>query len=80
MPESEWEELVRRLTGLVVHLEQRDERMQEMLEELRTFNAAQVILHQTQVAINQDVSMTLARLETLITRVMRGEGGNGREA
>jgi hypothetical protein len=50
-----------------------NDRLDTAIEELRRFN-------QQQVALQADVTTTLARLETLLTRVMRGEGGNGREA
>ena len=79
MDNTPLEDLVRRLTALVVKLDERDdqfaarfERQDAILEELREFNRAQV-------RINADVSATLARLETLMTEVFR-ERHNGREA
>ena len=50
-----------------------NDRLDAAIEELRTFN-------RQQVELNADVKTTLARLETLMTRVFRGEAGNGREA
>ena len=58
------EDLVRRLTALVVKIDERDTWMAAMLEEQREFN-------RQQVAINADVRTTLARLDTLMTEVFR---------
>jgi hypothetical protein len=73
------EDLVRRLTALVMKIDERDTRMVDMLErhdamleELRAFN-------RHQVAINADVRTTLARLDTLMTEVFR-QRHNGHEA
>jgi hypothetical protein len=63
---AEYDAMMRRMLAVVV-------RVEEAIVELRDFNRQQVEIH-------ADVRTTLARLETLITRVMRGEGGNGREA
>jgi hypothetical protein len=64
MDDDALEDLVRRLTALVVKIDERDTRMAAMLEEQREFN-------RHQVAINADVRTTLARLETLMTEVFR---------
>ena len=66
------DDLVRRLTALVVKIDERDDHMVAMLEEQREFN-------RQQVRINADVSATLARLETLMAEVFR-ERHNGRDA
>jgi hypothetical protein len=73
------EDLVRRLTALVMKIDERDTRLVDMiehhdamLEELRAFN-------RHQVAINADVRTTLARLDTLMTEVFR-QRHNGHEA
>ena len=58
------EDLVRRLTALVVKIDERDDQMVAMLEELRTFNREQVRIN--------------TRLETLMTEVFR-ERHNGHE-
>jgi len=68
----EYDDLLRRLTTLVVTLGERDEHIMALLEEQRAFN-------RQQVAINADVRTTLARLETLLAR-MTQQGDNGREA
>ena len=59
------DDLVRRLTALVVKIDERDTQMVAMLEELRAFNREQVRIN--------------ARLETLMTEVFR-ERHNGHEA
>ena len=58
------EDLVRRLTLLVMKIDERDTQMVAVLEEQREFN-------RQQVAINADVRTTLARLETLMAEVFR---------
>lgn len=65
MDDDALDDLVRRLTALVVKIDERDDQMVAMLEELREFN-------RQQVAIN-------GRLETLMTEVFR-ERHNGHEA
>jgi hypothetical protein len=77
---QDFEDLMGRLFDVVLRMDtaidgQRaiNDRLEAAIEELRTFN-------RQQVAINTDVKTTLARLETLMTRVFRGEGGNGRES
>jgi hypothetical protein len=79
MDDDTLEDLVRRLTTLVVKIDERDtymaarlERYDALLEEQREFN-------RHQVAINADVRTTLARLETLMTEVFR-QRHNGHEA
>jgi hypothetical protein len=72
MADDALEDLVRRLTALVVKLDERDEQILAMLEEQREFNRAQV-------RINAEVSVTLARLEALMTEVFR-QRHNGRDA
>jgi hypothetical protein len=66
------EDLLRRLTALVVTIDQRDAHMLQLLEEQREFN-------RQQVEINQDVKTTLARVETLLARMLP-TGENGQEA
>ena len=65
-------DLVRRLTALVVKIDERDTHMVAMLEELREFTREQREFNREQVRIN-------ARLETLMTEVFR-ERHNGRDA
>ena len=72
MDDHIFEDLVRRLTALVVTLDERDDHILTLVEDQREFN-------RQQIRINADVSATLARLETLMTEVFR-EGHNGRDA
>ena len=60
-----WEALAKRLTALIVKLDERDDRFEAMLEEQRDFN-------RQQVAIN-------TRLETLMREVFQ-QRHNGHEA
>jgi hypothetical protein len=57
------------------HLRQHD----EILRSLTAMLAAQHEMNQRQVEINQDVKITLARIETLLARMIRHED-NGRDA
>jgi hypothetical protein len=59
------EDLVRRLTALIVKIDERDTHMVTILDELREFNREQVQIN--------------GRLEALMTEVFR-ERHNGREA
>jgi hypothetical protein len=65
MADDALEDLVRRLTALVVKLDERDDHILAMLEEQREFNRQQVQIN--------------ARLETLVTEMFR-ERHNGRDA
>jgi hypothetical protein len=71
MADDALEDLVRRLTALVVKIDERDTHMVAMLEELREFTREQRDFNREQVRIN-------ARLETLMTEVFR-ERHNGHE-
>ena len=72
MDDSTLEDLLRRLTVLVVKLDARDEHILALIDEQRDFN-------RQQVRLNAEVSATLARLDTLMTEVFR-ERHNGRDA
>ena len=65
MADDALEDLVRRLTSLVVKLNERDDQILALLEEQREFNRQQVQIN--------------ARLETLVTEMFR-ERHNGRDA
>jgi hypothetical protein len=65
MADDALEDLVRRLTALVVKLDERDDHILALLEEQREFNRQQVQIN--------------ARLETLVTEMLR-QRTNGREA
>jgi len=72
MDDSTLEDLLRRLTVLVVKLDARDEHILALIDEQRDFN-------RQQVRLTAEVSATLARLDTLMTEVFR-ERHNGRDA
>ena len=65
MADDALEDFVRRLTALVVKLDERDDHILALLEEQREFNRQQVQIN--------------ARLETLVTEMFR-QRTNGREA
>jgi len=72
MDDSTLEDLLRRLTVLVVKLDARDEHILALLDEQREMN-------RQQIAINQRLEVTQARIETLLARMI-AQGENGQEA
>lgn len=70
MDDHTLEDLLRRLTALVVKIDERDDHMTAMLEELRDFN-------RQQVGINERLTAAVERLDTLVTEVFR-DRHNGR--
>jgi hypothetical protein len=79
MAENAYEELSRRLTVLVAKLDSTYEELLEANRAQREFNQEQREFNRHQIAINADVRTTLARIETLIARMIP-TGENGREA
>ena len=69
--EETWEDLAKRLTALVVKIDERDTRMVERLDALQTMIEEQRTFNKEQLSIN-------TRLETLMTRVFQ-ERHNGHE-
>jgi hypothetical protein len=67
-----FEDMVRRLTAMLVEQRTFNQHIAGLLQEQRDFN-------RQQVAINTDVKTTLARIETLIARMLP-QSENGREA
>ena len=65
MEPHEYDEMLRTLVRIAAHQE-------TINEDLREFN-------RRQVEINEDVKTTLARLETLVARMMQ-QGENGQDA
>ncbi len=65
MDDNALEDLVRRLTALVVKLDERDDHILALIEEQREFNRQQVQIN--------------TRLETLMTEVFR-QRANGQDA
>ena len=72
------EDLVRRLTALVVKIDERDTRLVAMLERHDTILQHHDAMFQEQSRIHAEVSATLARLTTLMAEVFR-ERHNGPE-
>ena len=69
--EETWEDLAKRLTALVVKIDERDTRMVQRLDALQTMIEEQRTFNKEQLSIN-------TRLETLMTRVFQ-ERHNGHE-
>jgi hypothetical protein len=59
--------------------EERFQQHEDILRSLTAMLAAQQEMNQRQVEINTDVKTTLARIETLLARILRQED-NGRDA
>jgi hypothetical protein len=72
MDPQEYDDIIRPLVRIAVPQANSNARLDSAIAERRAFN-------QRQVAINQDVSTTRARIEVLLTRMLRQQG-NGREA
>lgn len=72
MAEEPLETLVRRLTAMMYLQHEHNERYDALIAQQSEFN-------RQQVAINQDVRTTLARVETLLARLIP-QGENGRDA
>jgi hypothetical protein len=79
MAENAYEELSRRLTVLVAKLDSTYEELLEANRAQREFNQEQREFNRHQIEINADVRTTLARIETLIARMIP-TSENGREA
>jgi hypothetical protein len=71
--------LVRRLTALIVKIDERDTRMVERLDALQAMLEEQRTFNRQQVEINTDVKTTLARIATLVARMLP-QSENGRDA
>jgi len=70
MAEDALNALVRRLTALIIKLDARDTRMVERLDALQAMLEEQRTFNRHQVEINADVKTTLARIETLLARML----------
>jgi hypothetical protein len=73
------DDLVRRLTALVVKIDERDSHMVERLDALQAMLEEQREFNRQQVAINARLEVTQARIETLLARAIQ-QGENGRDA
>lgn len=72
MEPHEVDTIIRHLAAAIAKQDTINDDLRTCIQEQRAFNAQQV-------AINQDVRTTLARLETLLARMIR-QHGNGTEA
>jgi|SoiMethySBSTD1v2_1073268.scaffolds.fasta_scaffold380976_3 hypothetical protein len=79
MADDAFEDLSRRLAGLVAKLDQTYDELLEANRAQREFNQEQREFNRRQVEINADVRTTLARLDTLIARAIQ-QSDNGRDA
>jgi hypothetical protein len=79
MADDALDDLVRRLTALVVKIDERDTHMVERLDAMQAMLEEQREFNRQQVAINADVRTTLARLDTMLARMLP-QSENGREA
>lgn len=69
---QEYDRIIRTLVGIAAHQETITQDLRAVLDEQRGFN-------RQQVAINTAVQTTLARMETLLARMLRQER-NGHDA
>jgi hypothetical protein len=67
-----YDDILRHLTAMLVTQREANQRQEVTNQELKAFN-------ERQVAINQDVSTTLARIETLLARMI-ARSDNGTDA
>ena len=79
MADDAFEELSRRLAGLVAKLDSTYDELLEANRAQREFNQEQREFNRQQVEINADVRTTLARLDTMLARMLP-QSENGREA
>jgi hypothetical protein len=69
---EEYDTIIRHLAAAIAKQDTINDDLRTCIQEQRAFNAQQV-------AINQDVRTTLARIETLLARMIP-QGENGRDA
>jgi hypothetical protein len=79
MDQDAYDTLLQRLTTLVGKLDSTYDALLEANQQQREMNARVEGFMAQQVELNQDVSLTLARVETLLARLLRTDG-NGRDA
>jgi len=72
MDQDEYDDIIRHLLLIAAHQDTINEDLRESIQHQREFN-------RQQVEINTDTKTTLARIETLLARMLRHED-NGREA
>ena len=79
MAEESLDALLRRTATIVAQLAETALHHSERLDRLDTLLEEQRALNRQQLAINTDVKTTLARIETLLARMIP-QGENGRDA
>ena len=72
MEPQEYDEIIRHLVWIASHQDTINADLRESIQDLREFN-------RQQVDINRDVKTTLARVETLLARMIRHQD-NGQDA
>jgi hypothetical protein len=78
MDDDALDDLVRRLTALIVKIDERDSHMVERLDALQAMIEEQRAWNNEQRAINTRLTVAVERLETLMTEVFR-QRHNGHE-
>jgi hypothetical protein len=79
MEPAEYDEMLRRIMALTVTLSTAIDRQGAVIEELRDFTRQQAALNERLTQAIERLDVTQARIETLLTRVLRPDD-NGREA
>jgi hypothetical protein len=75
----EYDDLLRRLTALVVKLDERDEHILAMLVRMDQYIARQDGINERLTAAIERLDLTQARIETLLARLLQ-HGDHGRDA
>jgi hypothetical protein len=79
MEPAEYDEMLRRIMALTVTLSTAIDRQGAVIEELRDFTRQQAALNERLTQAIEHLDVTQARIETLLTRVLRPDD-NGRVA
>jgi hypothetical protein len=79
MEPAEYDEMLRRIMALTVTLSTAIDRQGAVIEELCDFTRQQAALNERLTQAIERLDVTQARIETLLTRVLRPDD-NGREA
>jgi hypothetical protein len=76
---DEYDDLLRHLVRITAHQDTINEDLRECIRQQREANEHQREFNKEQLAINAAAQITLARIETLLARMIR-QGGNGTDA
>ena len=79
MDPMEYDEMLRSLVTAIQHQGAINDDLRTCIQEQRAINEALKAFNHQQVEINQDVKTTLARIETLLARMIQ-QSENGRDA